>query len=70
MDAVAVLLHLVVRDSSVAVLLLPPSLLVRVFSDSVLVIFDPHLVAADWLMRMTMMERLGEAQQVLVHILK
>lgn len=69
MDAVAVLLHLVVRDSSVAVLLLPPSLLVRVFSDSVLVTFDPRLVAADWLMRMVM-ERLGEAQQVLVHILK
>lgn len=64
------LLHLVVRDSSVAVLLLPPSLLVRVFSDSVLVTFDPRLVAADWLMRMRMMERLGEAQQVLVHILK
>lgn len=70
MDAVAVLLHLVVRDSSVAVLLLPPSLLVRVFSDSVLVTFDQRLVAADWLMRMMMMERLGEAQQVLVHILK
>lgn len=69
MDAVAVLLHLVVRDSSVAVLLLPPSLQVRVFSDSVLVTFDPCLVAADWLMRMVM-ERLGEAQQVLVHILK
>lgn len=69
MDAVAVLLHLVVRDSSVAVLLLPPSLLVRVFSDSVLVTFDQRLVAADWLMRMVM-ERLGEAQQVLVHILK
>lgn len=69
MDAVAVLLHLVVRDSSVAVLLLPPSLQVRVFSDSVLVTFDPCLVAADWLVRMVM-ERLGEAQQVLVHILK
>lgn len=69
MDAVAVLLHLVVRDSSVAVLLLTPSLQVRVFSDSVLVTFDPCLVAADWLMRMVM-ERLGEAQQVLVHILK
>lgn len=69
MDAVAVLLHLVVRDSSVAVLLLPPSLQVRVFSDSVLVTFVPCLVAADWLMRMVM-ERLGEAQQVLVHILK
>lgn len=70
MGAVAVLLHLVARDSSVAVLLLPPSLQVRAFSDSVLVTFDPCLVAADWLMRRMMMERLGEAQQVLVHILK
>lgn len=64
------LLHLVVRDSSVAVLLLLPSLQVRAFSDSVLVTFDPCLVAADWLMRRRMMARLGEAQQVLVHILK
>lgn len=47
MGAVAVLMHLVARDSSVAVLLLPPSLQVRAFSDSVLVTFDPCLVAAD-----------------------
>lgn len=66
-DVVAGLQHLVVKDSSVAVLLLPLLflLLERVFSDCVT--FDLNLVAADWSMRM--MEELVD-QQVLAQILK
>lgn len=61
--AVAVVLHLVVKDSSVVVLLQ----LLSVFPDSGQLTFD--LVEADWLMRMRK-GRLEGDQWVLEHILK
>ena len=62
---VAVVLHLVVKDSSVVVLLQLLSLPGKVFADSVHLTFD--LVEADWLMRM---RRLEGDQWGLEHILK
>ena len=51
---VAVVLHLVVKDSSVVVLLQLLSLPGKVFPDSGQLTFD--LVEADWLMRMRRLE--------------
>lgn len=65
--AVAVVLHLVVKDSSVVVLLQLLSLPGKVFADSGQLTFD--LVEADWLMRMRK-GRLEGDQWVLEHILK
>ena len=64
---VAVVLDLVVKDSSVVVLLQLLSLLGKVFPDSGQLTFD--LVEADWLMRMRK-GRLEGDQWVLEHILK
>lgn len=64
---VAVVLHLVVKDSSVVVLLQLLPLLGKVFADSGQLTFD--LVEADWLMRMRK-GRLDWDPWVLEHILK